>query len=42
GEITRRYAKMLEAEIVANPAMWMWSHRRWKHTPPAELQATKI
>lgn len=42
GEITRRYARMLEAEIVANPAMWMWSHRRWKHTPPAELQATKI
>lgn len=42
GEITRRYAQILEQEIKANPGMWMWSHRRWKHTPPAELQAIKI
>lgn len=42
GEITRRYVELLERDIMAEPGMWMWSHRRWKHTPPAELQATKI
>lgn len=40
--ITERYVRLLEADINANPEMWMWSHRRWKHTPPAELQAQKI
>lgn len=42
GEITERYVRLLENEINAHPEMWMWSHRRWKHTPPAELQAQKI
>lgn len=40
--ITERYVRLLENDINANPEMWMWSHRRWKHTPPAELQAQKI
>lgn len=30
GEITRRYAKMLEAQILKKPENWLWSHRRWK------------
>lgn len=34
GEITRRYASHLEAMIRSKPELWMWSHRRWKHTPP--------
>ena len=42
GEITERYVRLLENDINAHPEMWMWSHRRWKHTPPAELQAQKI
>lgn len=42
GYITKRYAQLLEADIKAHPEMWLWSHRRWKHTPPAELQAQKI
>jgi len=40
---TERYARLLEALIVANPADWTWTHRRWKiarttdpTTPPAE------
>lgn len=37
GEITRRYAARLEAAIRARPELWMWSHRRWKHTPPEGL-----
>ena len=42
GEITERYVRLLENDINAHPEMWMWSHRRWKHIPPAELQAQKI
>lgn len=30
-EITERYVRRLEAEIVAQPELWIWSHRRWKH-----------
>jgi len=30
GEITRRYAKMLEAQILKKPENWLWSHKRWK------------
>lgn len=40
--ITERYVRLLENDINAHPEMWMWSHRRWKHIPPADLQAQKI
>ena len=30
GEITKRYANMLESQINKNPANWLWSHKRWK------------
>ena len=40
GEITRRYARLLEAMIRRQPELWIWSHKRWKHTP--EKQATKF
>jgi len=33
GEITKRYVKKLEEIIVAKPENWLWSHKRWKHTP---------
>jgi Kdo2-lipid IVA lauroyltransferase/acyltransferase len=32
GEITRRYAKMMESLIMEDPANWLWSHKRWKLT----------
>jgi len=32
GEITRLYAKHLEKSILSEPAYWLWSHKRWKHT----------
>jgi KDO2-lipid IV(A) lauroyltransferase len=32
GEISSCYAKKLETVIRANPANWLWSHRRWKLT----------
>jgi KDO2-lipid IV(A) lauroyltransferase len=30
GEITERYARLVEAQIRAAPADWPWSHKRWK------------
>ena len=31
GEITDLIAKHTEQEILAQPEIWLWSHRRWKH-----------
>lgn len=30
GDLTRRFMKMLEEVIRANPEYYLWSHRRWK------------
>ncbi|MES2731140.1 MAG: lysophospholipid acyltransferase family protein [Bacteroidota bacterium] len=29
--ITERYVQQMERAIRANPADWLWSHKRWKH-----------
>ena len=39
-EIVRRYAERLEKMVRETPELWMWSHRRWKHTP--EKQRAKF
>lgn len=31
GEITYRYARKLEENILRAPEYWIWSHKRWKH-----------
>ncbi|HTS43568.1 MAG TPA: hypothetical protein VMH01_04170 [Puia sp.] len=31
GELTRNYVRFLERSIREQPALWLWSHRRWKH-----------
>lgn len=31
GELTRKYRDFLEESIRADPANYLWSHRRWKH-----------
>lgn len=36
GEITRRYAQELEANIKEQPYLWLWSHNRWKWKRPAQ------
>ena len=33
GDIVRRYAETLEKMVREHPELWMWSHKRWKHTP---------
>jgi KDO2-lipid IV(A) lauroyltransferase len=30
GEITECYARLLEETITRDPALWLWSHKRWK------------
>lgn len=29
--ITEKYFEMLEQQIKAQPELWLWSHKRWKH-----------
>jgi KDO2-lipid IV(A) lauroyltransferase len=31
GAITEKHVALLEEEIKAQPAYWLWSHKRWKH-----------
>ncbi|MFH1005259.1 MAG: lysophospholipid acyltransferase family protein [Bacteroidota bacterium] len=31
GEISEAHTKRLEEEIIKQPEIWIWSHRRWKH-----------
>ncbi len=31
-EITNRHAAILEDLIREEPAYWLWSHKRWKHS----------
>lgn len=40
-EITARYVKRLEEMILAQPELWVWSHRRWKHRKPAAVVSEK-
>ena len=30
GEITEKFMKALEADILKQPELWLWSHNRWK------------
>jgi KDO2-lipid IV(A) lauroyltransferase len=40
GEITERYVKVLERDIISEPETWLWSHRRWKHKQTPALNVT--
>jgi KDO2-lipid IV(A) lauroyltransferase len=31
GAISEQHTKRLEQDIIAQPEIWLWSHRRWKH-----------
>lgn len=43
GKLTQLYANRLESIILKKPEDWLWSHRRWKHSPHllSDLQATQ-
>jgi len=34
GEISEIHTRRLEKDIIAQPEVWLWSHRRWKHKKP--------
>lgn len=34
GEISELHTKRLEQDIISQPEVWLWSHRRWKHKRP--------
>ncbi|MCF8239109.1 MAG: lysophospholipid acyltransferase family protein [Saprospiraceae bacterium] len=33
-EITKRYAHMIETDILEDPGSWLWTHKRWKKRRP--------
>ncbi|NJN43059.1 MAG: hypothetical protein HC811_13350 [Flammeovirgaceae bacterium] len=37
GEITEKVTQMAEADVLREPAYWLWSHKRWKFTKPADV-----
>jgi Kdo2-lipid IVA lauroyltransferase/acyltransferase len=39
--LTARYAQLLEAHIRSAPSAWLWTHRRWKLQPPAQLESPR-
>lgn len=41
-EPTDRYYELLEAEIKANPELWLWTHNRWKRTRAGYEKREKI
>jgi len=34
GEISELHTRRLEKDIIEQPEIWLWSHRRWKHKKP--------
>lgn len=42
GEITEAHTRLLETEIIQNPAPWLWSHKRWKREIPDDIEGLKI
>jgi len=34
GEISQLHTRRLEQDIINQPEIWLWSHRRWKHRRP--------
>jgi KDO2-lipid IV(A) lauroyltransferase len=34
GEISQAHTRKLEKDIIAQPEIWLWSHKRWKHKRP--------
>ncbi len=34
GYISELHTRRLEQDILKHPSIWLWTHRRWKHSPP--------
>jgi len=40
-EITIAFNKILEDGILKKPETWLWSHKRWKHKKPSDIDLIK-
>jgi KDO2-lipid IV(A) lauroyltransferase len=38
GEIAEKYTRKTEEIVIKQPEFWLWTHKRWKHKRPANLQ----
>jgi KDO2-lipid IV(A) lauroyltransferase len=38
GYITEKHMRLLEADIYKNPHLWLWTHKRWKRSKPADYE----
>ncbi len=36
-EISEAHTRLLEEDIRRQPEIWLWTHRRWKHSRPANI-----
>jgi KDO2-lipid IV(A) lauroyltransferase len=41
-EITKTHVKHLENVIKENPSSWLWSHKRWKHKRPQNINLQQL
>ena len=41
GGILDKYIATMEEQISSQPEYWLWTHKRWKHNPPADLEELK-
>lgn len=41
GGILDKYIATMETQILERPESWLWTHKRWKHKPPANLAEVK-
>ena len=37
GDLTKMHTRLLESYIQEEPSLWLWSHRRWKHKRPENV-----
>jgi Kdo2-lipid IVA lauroyltransferase/acyltransferase len=41
GALTERYARACEADVLARPADWLWTYRRWRFAKAAVRRAVR-
>ncbi|MCB0476902.1 MAG: lysophospholipid acyltransferase family protein [Crocinitomicaceae bacterium] len=41
GGIMDKYIRTMEEQILSEPQNWLWTHKRWKHQPPENLEEVK-
>ena len=42
GEIIENLTQLLEKDILQKPAHWLWSHKRWKHKKPDDINELSL